>query len=81
MLKMEIKTRLSEEEVIKKAVEFFGTGGYGLEVKEQNECLVTFEGGGGGVSVATCVEGDKTAVELTSREWDYQLKEFIGKIT
>ena len=81
MLRMETKTKLSEAEVIKKAIEFFGAGGYGLEVKEQTECLVTFEGGGGGVSVATCVEDDKTAVEITSREWDYQVKEFSGKIS
>ena len=81
MLRMEVRTKLSEAEVIKQAIEFFSAGGYGLEIKEQTECLVTFEGGGGGISVATCVEGDKTAVEITSREWDYQAKEFSGKIT
>lgn len=81
MLRMETKTKMSEAEVIKQAVEFFGPGGYGLEVKEHTDCLVTFEGGGGGVSVATCVEEDKTAVEITSREWDYQAQEFSRKIS
>jgi hypothetical protein len=80
MLRMENKTKLSEAEVIERAVKFFH-GEYGLEVKEQTDCLVTFEGGGGGVSVATCVENDKTAVEVTSREWDYQVKDFLSKIS
>ena len=80
MLRIENKTKLSEAEVIERAVEYFN-GEYGMEVKEQSDCLVTFEGGGGGVSVATCVEGDKTAVEITSREWDYQTKQFLEKIS
>ena len=80
MLRMETKTKLSEAEVIKQAISHFGSGGYGLEVKEQSDCLVTFEGGGGGVSVATYVEEDKTAVEITSREWDYQAQEFLKDI-
>ncbi len=81
MLRLETKTRLSEAEVIKQAIDYFGPGGQGLEIREQTECLVTFEGGGGGVSVATCVEDDKTAVEITSREWDYQAQEFSRKIS
>ena len=80
MLRIENKTKLSEAEVIERAVKFFH-GEYGLEVKEQTDSLVTFEGGGGGVSVATCIEDDKTAVEITSREWDYQAKEFLEKIS
>ena len=80
MLRIENKTKLSEAEVIERAVKFFN-GEYGMEVKEKTECLATFEGGGGGVSVATCVEDDKTAVEITSREWDYQAKQFLEKIS
>ena len=80
MLRIENKTKLSEAEVIEHAVKYFN-GEYGLEVKEKTDCLVTFEGGGGGVSVATCVEGEKTAVEIVSREWDYQAKQFLEKIS
>ena len=81
MLRMETRTKLSEAEVIKRAIDYFGPGGHGLEVKEQSDCLVTFEGGGGGVYVATCVEDEKTSVELTSREWDYQIQEFLRDIS
>jgi hypothetical protein len=81
MLNLEVKSKLGQEEVIKKAVSFFGPGGYGLKITEQNDCLVTLEGGGGGVSVSTCLKDDKTLVNIISREWDYQVKEFTGKIS
>jgi hypothetical protein len=81
MLKIATKTKLSPEKAIEKAVEFFGPEGYKLEVKEQSEGCATFEGGGGGVQVTACAEGKETSVELESREWDYQVKEFINKIS
>ena len=81
MLKIATTTKLSPEEAIKRAVEFFGPGGYGLEVKEQQPNCASFEGGGGGVDVTACVEEKRTSVELVSREWDYQVKEFIRKIS
>ena len=80
MVKLETKTKLSPGEVIKRAIAFFGTGGYGLEVKEQNDTCVSFQGGGGTVDVVTCIEGKRTSVELTSQEWDRQVREFIDKL-
>ncbi len=49
-------------------------------MKEQDECCVTFEGGGGHVSVAICEKGKGSEVELETREWDYQAREFMAKI-
>ena len=80
MLKIATRTKLNPEEAIKRAVEFFGPGGYGLEVKNQTPDCAYFEGGGGGVDVTACAEEKETSVELESREWDYQVKEFIRKI-
>ena len=80
MLKLEVKTRLSPEEAIKRAVDFFGPGGYGLEVKEQEKCCANFEGGGGGIYVTASAEEKGASVELESREWDYQVQEFSRKI-
>lgn len=80
MLKIATKTKLSPEEAVKRAVEFFGPGGYGLKVMEQSTNCASFEGGGGGVEVTACTEEKRTSVELFSREWDYQVKEFIRKI-
>ena len=80
MLKIATKTKLSPEEAVKRAVEFFGPDGYGLEIKNQSPDCAYFEGGGGGVEVTACAEEKRTSVELESREWDYQAKEFIRKI-
>ena len=71
---------MSPEEAIKRTVEFFGPGGHGLEVKNQTHECAYFEGGAGGVGVTGCTEEKETSVELLSREWDYQVKEFIRKI-
>jgi len=80
MLKIETTTKLSPEEAIKRAVEFFGPSSYGLEVKRQESNCAYFEGGGGGVDVTACAEEKGTSVELESREWDFQVREFIDRI-
>jgi hypothetical protein len=90
------ESKLSPAKVLEKAHEFFGPDGLGLEVKDQGEDCATFEGGGGHVFVQVCekgpalspsislrtsgVEGSGSEVELETREWDYQVKEFMGKI-
>lgn len=80
MLSMETRTKMSPEDAIKEAVAFFGAGGYGLKVREKGPCCAAFEGGGGGVDITTSADGKETKVELLSREWDYQVKEFIERI-
>ncbi len=81
MIKMSAETKLKPEEVVRRAVNFFGPGGYGLEVKEQTSDYVCLEGGGGVVEVTASAEAKGTSVELVSREWDYQVKEFLGDIS
>ena len=80
MLKLATETKLEGKEVIKKAVFFFGPGGYGLEVVEETDAAATFKGGGGGVEVLVKAEGGKTTVNLASQEWDYQTREFLTKL-
>jgi hypothetical protein len=80
MARYSIETRLSPEEAIQKAAAFFGEGGLGLEMTEQNPCCLYFEGGGGHVLV-TASEGEKkTMVVLETREWDYQVRQFMRQI-
>lgn len=81
MIRMAAKTKLSPEEIVKRAVAFFGPGGYGLEVEEQSAGYVCFEGGGGVVEVTASAQAKGALVELVSREWDYQVKEFLGTIS
>jgi len=80
MLKITKKTKMKPEDVTKKAVRFFGPIGYGLEITEQTETCASFEGGGGYISITTCLEGEITSVDIETREWEYQVKEFIGKL-
>ena len=80
MLRMATTTKLTPEEAIKQAVKFFGPEGYGLEIKDQSPTCARFEGGGGHVEVTSCADEKGTSVELVSQEWDYQVREFLGKI-
>ena len=74
------ETKLKPDQVIEKAVQFFGPDGVGLEITDQGEACARFEGGGGHVSI-TCCEGEKhTQVSLESREWEYQAGQFVGKL-
>jgi hypothetical protein len=81
MIRIGKKTKLNPEEVVRRAASFFGPGGYGLEVKEQAPGYVCLEGGGGGVEVIASSEAKGASVELVSREWDYQAKEFLSSIS
>ncbi|MBM2825573.1 MAG: hypothetical protein HW402_1237 [Dehalococcoidales bacterium] len=79
MIKIEAKTKLSPEEVIKRAAAFF-TSGYGLKMTEQTPTSVCLEGGGGRVMVTVRTEAKGTSVEVESQEWDRQAREFIKKL-
>ncbi len=80
MIKISKESKLKPKEVIKRAVAFFGPKGYGLELKEEDKCNAYFEGGGGGVRVSAATAKKGSSVDIESVEWDYQSKEFLGKI-
>lgn len=81
MARYSVETRESPEEVIQKAVGYFGGEGLGLSVGTEDPCCVTFEGGGGHVSVAASQEEEgRTTVELETREWDYHVKRFMAQV-
>ena len=77
-----VNTKLTAKKVIEAALKYFGEGGLGLELTSQGTDCITFQGGGGHVEVTTCPkEGEKRLeVQILTREWDYQVQEFIGKI-
>jgi len=80
MLNLECKTALAPEEVLEELKRSFGKGGLGLEVKEENPLCITFEGGGGYITASLCEEKGRTRVDLATREWDYQVKQFASKL-
>lgn len=77
MLRIGTETKLTPEQVIKKAISFFGPDGFKLKITAQTETTASFEQGEGSVTVSATPKNGKTSVELTTREWESQVKEFI----
>ena len=83
MIKIAKQTGLAPEEVINQASKFFGKGGEGLEENEQNSCRpcrISFEGGGGYVSISIYDEEKHRMVDVETREFEYQAKQFLTKL-
>jgi hypothetical protein len=80
MIKISKESKLKPKEVIEHAVAFFGPKGYGLELKEQDNCNAYFEGGGGSVRITAETVKKGSSVDVESVEWDYQSKQFLDKI-
>lgn len=72
------ETRRSPEQVLERALAFFGPGGLGLIVEERGECSIRLIGGGGYVVLhALPCESGRTSVTLETREWDAQAMQFL----
>ena len=65
MLRIATRTKLTPEQTIKKAIDFFGPNGYKLKVTEQTNDSVSFEGSGGSIGITACA--DKGAGVLPGR--------------
>jgi hypothetical protein len=80
MLNLDVKTKVSKEEVMKRLKKFFGKGGLGLDVTEEAPQCLTFEGGGGHVTATLCPEEGKTRINLVTQEWENQVKKFASSL-
>jgi hypothetical protein len=80
MLSITKESKLRPEAVIKRAVDFFGPKGYGLQIKEQAEDTVYLEGGGGGVRIYAVDSKKGSKVDVETREWESQVKDFLTSI-
>jgi hypothetical protein len=80
MLNLDVKTKLSQEEVVKKLKNFFGKGGLGLDITEEAPQCLTFEGGGGHVTATLCPEESKIRINLVTQEWENQVKKFASSL-
>jgi hypothetical protein len=76
------ESKLSPVGILEKAVEFFGPGGEGLKVKSRDERCVRLEdeSGYGYVFIQVCKKEKSAEVTLETREWDFQVKQFMGEI-
>jgi hypothetical protein len=78
MINLEVKTKLSEKELGERLKKFFGKGGLGLALCDDNPQCLSFEGGGGYVTANISHEEGKTRITLVSQEWEHQVKEFAA---
>lgn len=80
MLNMQTRTKLPFEEVVGRLKRFFGRGGLGLQISEENPQCLSFEGGGGYVTATICAEDGKTRIDFVTQEWEHQVKEFASSL-
>jgi hypothetical protein len=75
-------SNLVSAEVVNRAIDYFGPAGIGLKIVDQGACCVRFEGSGGHVFVQTADIDNKDGSQVTvqGREWEHQIKQFMGKI-
>lgn len=79
MMRYEVTTSLTPEEVIEEACNYFGPGRTGLEVTSQTSQGIVFQGGGGYVAIQIQPAAE-TIVDLETREWDYPVQQFMARI-
>ncbi len=80
MLRISKETRLAPGEILSKASSFFGKGGEGLEETERGSCCISFAGAGGHVTVTVSEEDNHREVNVESREFEYQARQFLSSI-
>jgi hypothetical protein len=80
MLSITRNTKLKPADVLKKATSFFSTGGFGLKVMEEDENHIYLEGGGGAVNVIVSAAPKGAKVDVETREWETQVKNFMAEL-
>jgi hypothetical protein len=82
MIKMGKESDLAPTEVLARAARFFGPDGVGLKIIDQDDCCARFQGSGGYVYVRISGSKDEggTEVIVEGREWEHQIKQFVGQL-
>jgi len=68
------------KEIVNAAKDFYGSGGVGLEIIDESDCCIRFEGGGGFVYIFTEPEAQMTRLDLEVKEWDKDTRDFLRKL-
>lgn len=74
------ESRLSPAQIVADAIELFGPNGWGLAVREREENCASFTGGGGHLSIFARKTDRGSEIEIETREWDYQARQFLEKV-
>ena len=79
MIAISFVTQKDQTEILDRAAEYF-VNNVGLEVTERAECCIHFGGKDqvGYVKVTLSREGDKSQVDVESREYEYHARKFVS---
>lgn len=77
MLRIGKTTGLKPVDIINNASTYFGGQGFGLEEIERSACCISFEGTGGYLTVLVVNAGEHRAVDVETREFEYQARQFL----
>jgi len=80
MLRIGTRTNRTVADVIEQAVTFFGPGSVGLDLRQRGTDHVTFEGGGGFVTVNVAPEDGQRDVTVVTQEWEHDARRFIEQV-
>jgi hypothetical protein len=80
MINLEVKTSLTIEDLSNRLKAVFGKEGLGLDLVEDSADCLNFKGSGGFVNAVICAEEGKTKIELSTQEWDKQVKDFVSHL-
>jgi len=80
MLRIAKNSKRKPEEIMVIATAFFGPQGTGLKIKPRGENSVEFFGGGGFVLLEITPDEAGSEVEIQTREWEYDVKQFLQEI-
>jgi hypothetical protein len=80
MIRISKKSGLNTDEIIAKASRYFGKGGEGLDETESGPCCISFSGAGGFVTVTVYEKANEREVDVETREFEYQAKQFLRSL-
>lgn len=80
MLRIGKHTDRPAEDVLEQAIAFFGPGAVGLDLRDRAPDHVTFEGGGGFVTVEVATDAAQRDVTVVTQEWEHDAREFISRL-
>ena len=80
MLRIGTRTDRTAVDVIEQAIAYFGPGSVGLDLRHRAPDRVTFEGGGGFVTVDVVPDNGQRDVTVVTQEWEHDAREFISRV-
>lgn len=74
-------TEQAPQEILEKAAAFFGPQGVGLDIMPRSNRALEFNDNVGGfVLVQVAPQEQGTEIDITTREWDYDVRRFLREV-